>query len=240
MVHRDGQRVRYTAIVPARAGSKRLPNKNVMPLAGKPLLLWTLEACVQTPQIDRVILSTDSREYWALAKEGLLSPKLALDYRSAEEAGDQVKIFDYLKGSAAKIFADTEGSFILALPTVPLRRSGHIVEAIELYESAGQPIFSATTYGFPISFAFTIDDDGDWQPVFENSPMLTGNTRSQNQKATYRPNGAIYIRPIKDLSRPDLLTLYQDARAYLMEPRHSIDIDSEFDFLVASASLSSD
>nr|NIO43200.1 hypothetical protein [Burkholderiales bacterium] len=64
MVHRDGQRVRYTAIVPARAGSKRLPNKNVMPLAGKPLLLWTLEACVQTPQIDRVILSTDSREYW--------------------------------------------------------------------------------------------------------------------------------------------------------------------------------
>lgn len=227
----------YTAIVPARAGSKRLPNKNIKPLAGKPLLLWTLEACVQVEQIDRVILSTDSIDYWDLARESLSSSKLELDQRSADEAGDQVKIFDYLKNSAGKIFGDVQDNFILALPTVPLRRSAHIVEAIELFEACGQPVFSATTYNFPVSFAFTIDENQAWQPLFEDSPMLTGNTRSQNQKPAYRPNGAIYIRPMADLTRPDLVTLYQGAKPYLMEPRDSVDIDSELDFAVAAALL---
>lgn len=227
----------YTAIVPARAGSKRLPNKNIKPLAGKPLLLWTLEACVQVEQIDKVILSTDSTDYWDLARKSLSSSKLQLDQRSPDEAGDQVKIFDYLKNSAGKIFGDVQGNFILALPTVPLRRSAHIVEAIELFEACGQPVFSATTYNFPVSFAFTIDGNQAWQPLFEDSPMLTGNTRSQNQKPAYRPNGAIYIRPIADLGRPGLKTLYQGARPYLMEPRDSVDIDSELDFAVAAALL---
>ena len=227
----------YTAIVPACAGTKRLPNKNIRPLAGKPLLLWTLEACIRTERIDKAILSTDSMDYWRLANEALLSPKLALDYRSQDEAGDNVKIFDYLKGSPEKIFGHTQGSFILALPTVPLRTSAHINKAIDLYEKFQQPVFSATTYSFPVSFAFTIDEQGEWEPVFSDSPMLTGNTRSQNQNPTYRPNGAIYIRPVTDLARSDLVTVYQDARPYLMEPRDSIDIDSELDFSMASALL---
>lgn len=227
----------YTAIVPARAGSKRLPNKNIRALAGKPLLLWSLDACLQVEQIDKVILSTDSLDYWNLARESLSSSKLELDYRSPGEAGDQVKIFDYLKNSVEKIFGEVQGNFILALPTVPLRRSVHIVEAIELFEVSGQPVFSATTYNFPVSFAFTIDEKKAWQPLFEDSPMVTGNTRSQNQKLAYRPNGAIYIRPIADLTRPELTTLYQGARPYLMEPRDSVDIDNDLDFAVAAALL---
>jgi CMP-N-acetylneuraminic acid synthetase len=86
-----------TAFVPARSGSKRLPNKNVRELAGKPLVLWTLEACMHSEHIDEVIFSTDSNEYWELAKNHFNSTKLTLDDRSEDEAGDKVKIFDYLK-----------------------------------------------------------------------------------------------------------------------------------------------
>ena len=50
------------AIVPARAGSKRLPGKNLRLLHGKPLICWTLEAALQAQGIDRVIVSTDSAE----------------------------------------------------------------------------------------------------------------------------------------------------------------------------------
>jgi len=228
----------YTAIVPARAGSKRLPHKNIKLLAGKPLLVWTLEACVEARKIDDVILSTDSMEYWKIAREYVCSDKLILDYRdSEEEAGDTVKIFDYLKDKRAKIFGDRTGAFVLALPTVPLRRSTHVDEAISHFELCGVPVFSATTYGFPISFAFRVNNNGTWAPIFEDSPMVTGNTRSQNQKESYHPNGAIYVRSIDDLARPGLISLYDGAEAHVMDRAVSIDIDNEIDFKIAMALL---
>ena len=227
----------YVAIVPARSGSKRLPHKNIKSLGGKPLLVWSLEACVKVAKIDTVILSTDSMKYWSLAKESLQSDKLVLDYRDPEEAGDNVKIFDYLKGKRTKIFGERDGAFILALPTVPLRRSTHIDEAITQFEKELIPVFSATTYGFPISFAFHMGKEYRWTPVFENSPMVTGNTRSQNQKEAYHPNGAIYVRTISDLAKSGLMTLYQGAEPYLMERSASVDIDNDTDFLLAEALL---
>ena len=227
--------MKYTAIVPARSGSKRLPNKNIKELAGKPLLVWTLEACIEVEKIDKVILSTDSMEYWEIAKKYIQSDKLVLDFRGANEAGDTVKIFDYLKDKHTKIFSDVSGAFILALPTVPLRRSAQIEEAITLFETKKSPVFSATSYGFPISFAFHIEKNGDWSSVLDDSPMETGNTRSQNQVEAYHPNGAIYVRNICELSQPDLKTLYQDAKPYLMERINSVDIDCEIDFFMAES-----
>lgn len=227
----------YVAIVPARSGSKRLPHKNIKPLGGKPLIVWSLEACVQVAKIDTVILSTDSMEYWDIAKDHVRSDKLVLDYRDPEEAGDTVKIFDYLKEKQTKIFGDRTGAFILALPTVPLRKSSHIEEAISLFEKEWAPVFSATTYGFPISFAFQMNEVGGWSPIFDDSPMITGNTRSQNQKEAYHPNGAIYVRTIDDLANPELMTLYQGAEPYFMDSSVSIDIDNDIDFLQAEALL---
>lgn len=227
----------YTAVVPARSGSKRLPHKNIKLLGEKPLLVWTLEACIQAERVDEVVLSTDSMEYWEIAKKYLSSDKLSLDFREPDEAGDTVKIFDYLKGKRSKIFEDRAGAFILALPTVPLRRAKHVDEAIALHEASGKPVFSATNYGFPTSFAFRMPSSSTWEPVFPDSPMVTGNTRSQNQQETYHPNGAIYVRSIEDLAQSDLMTLYADAVPYLMSRTDSVDIDSEVDFKMAAALL---
>ena len=227
----------YTAVVPARSGSKRLPHKNVKVLGGKPLLVWTLEACIQAEHVDEVILSTDSMEYWETARKYLKSEKLSLDFREPDEAGDTVKIFDYLKDKRTKLFGDRSGAFILALPTVPLRRSKHVNEAIILFESSGKPVFSATSYGFPISFSFRMQQPNVWDPVFPDSPMLSGNTRSQNQQEAFHPNGAIYVRAIDDLVQSDLKTLYEDAVPYLMSREESVDIDAEIDFKIATALL---
>lgn len=225
----------YTAFVPARSGSKRFPHKNIKLLDGKPLLVWTLEACVNAAGVDEVIFSTDSMEYWNIVRLNIDSKKIILDFRSSEESGDTVKIFDYLKTKREKIFESRKGAFIVALPTVPLRTSSHIEEAIALYEKSGKPIFSATTYGFPISFSFRLTDVGGWAPVFCDNPMVTGNTRSQDQQEAYRPNGAIYIRSIADLSDTALLSFYSDAQPYLMSRNDSIDIDTEFDFKIVSS-----
>lgn len=227
----------YTAIVPARSGSKRLPGKNVRLLGDKPLLIWSLEACVQSQSVERVILSTDSQEYWDLARKYIDSEKLVLDLRTGDEAGDNVKIFDYLKNSAQKIFPSQEGNFILCLPTMPLRTASHIEDAILLAEKNGKPVFSAVEYDFSTSFAFSLEADGAWKPSFRDSPMLTGNTRSQDQVQTYHPNGAIYIRSISDLADAELTTLYQGALPYIMDRAVSVDIDTLEDFRLAEITL---
>jgi CMP-N-acetylneuraminic acid synthetase len=227
------------AFVPARSGSKRVPGKNVKPLAGKPLVLWTLEAFARARSVDRVIFSTDSEAYWDLARAHLGEEKLVLDYRTPDEAGDKVKIFDYLRAAHGKIFAATDDVFVMGLPTVPFRNATHVDEAVALFRSHGQPVFSATEYGFPISFAFYIDDHGGWQSVAPANPMETGNTRSQDQRTAYHPNGAIYVRRTADLGSPGLKTLYDDARPYLMNRLASVDIDNEADFAVATAMVQS-
>ncbi len=230
--------MKYTAFVPARSGSKRLPGKNIKLLAGKPLVVWTLEAFINSSKVGEVIFSTDSMDYWQIVKEYIKSDKLILDFRSSEESGDSVKIFDYLKNENKKIFDNRDGVFILALPTVPLRTTAHINEAIDLYETLGKPVFSAVQYGFSISFAFT-QSDNNWQAIFDNSPMITGNTRSQDQAEIYHPNGAIYLRPINDLRLNVLTTLYEGAIPYIMSDIDSVDIDNEIDFILAAAVIKS-
>ena len=229
----------YVAFVPARSGSKRLPGKNVKVLAGKPLVAWTLDACARSERIGRVVFSTDSEEYWDIARAHVKSEKLVLDFRSASEAGDNVKIFDYLKSNHQKLFPAQGDCFVLALPTVPFRSHRHIDEAIALFEQHRQPVFSATSYGFAISFAFYVDEQGDWQPAFPDGAMVTGNTRSQDQRAAYHPNGAVYVRRVEDLGQPDLRTLYQGARPYLMDRDLSLDIDNEIDFTIAETLVKS-
>lgn len=229
----------YVAFVPARSGSKRVPGKNIKLLADKPLVVHTLEAFIYADKVDKVIFSTDSEGYWELVQSYIQSDKLVLDFRSHDNAGDKVKIFDYLKNNYKNIFDSNNDIFLMGLPTVPLRNYHHVNEAISLFEKKGKAIFSATEYGFPITFAFNLNDDESWEPVSENSPMLTGNTRSQDQKTVYHPNGAIYVRQVVDLADPDLLTLYHGAVPYLMDRADSVDIDNEIDFLIAEAILHS-
>jgi CMP-N,N'-diacetyllegionaminic acid synthase len=156
-----------------------------------------------------------------------------LDLRTREEAGDNIKIFDYLKNEVNKLFTNSQGAFLLALPTMPLRTSRHINEAFELFKSTGKAVFSAVEYDFSTTFAFSISDNNTWSPLFENSPMVTGNTRCQDQKLAYHPNGAIYIRMIDDLRRKKLPTLYTDAITYIMNRNESVDIDTINDFKIA-------
>ncbi len=59
--------MRAVAVIPARGGSKRLPRKNVQPLFGKPLIVWSIEACLEAKEVDGVYVSSDDREILELA-----------------------------------------------------------------------------------------------------------------------------------------------------------------------------
>jgi CMP-N-acetylneuraminic acid synthetase len=226
-----------TAFVPARSGSKRLKNKNIKMLGGKPLVVWTLEACIGAKNVDNVIFSTDSKEYWDEVSTFIQSDKLSLSLRTSDEAGDKVKIFDYLQQNIDNIFDNNTDRFLLALPTMPLRTSQHIEQAIELANDNECGVFSAVEYDAPVSFAFSVNKENSWSPLLDSSPMVTGNTRSQDQVCYYHPNGAIYIKSLKDMRNQATRTFYQGSLPFLMKKSESVDIDTEFDFYLAERLL---
>lgn len=224
--------MRFTAIIPARSGSKRVPNKNFRPLAGKPLMAWTIGACLGSHHISRVVISTDSEEYFKNIMIEFEDDRLELDLRTPEDAGDEVKIFDYIHTNRKRLFSAADEAFVLALPTSPFRGTHEIDTAIGKFLELDKPLFSVSPYDFPIQFALRRTLSG-WSPFLKDSPLENGNTRSQDQEEYFHPNGALYIRRVADLNNID--SFFQNAIPYELDRFASFDIDTEDDFRLAEA-----
>ena len=225
-----------TFIVPARSGSQRLPNKNILPLNGRPLIFHTIDSLLNHELIDRVIFTSDSRDYCQLVKNEY-GNKVTLLLRPKATATNTTKVVEELR----RIIKEHNSLFSskwfgLALPTAPLRNYDTVFRCLEYFKKVEEPIFSCNAYDFPIQFAFTFNPkskDINWDPVSIESPMITGNTRSQDIKKTYRPNGALYINSIDNFIKAK--TLYENALAYEISADESIDIDNEIDFKIAES-----
>ncbi len=124
----------FLAIIPARGGSKRLPRKNVMNLAGKPLIAWTIEAALNSTYIDEVMVSTDDREIAEIAQQYGASVPF---FRPTELATDLTSTFDAIKHTL-DFYAEMGEKYdfsVLLQPTSPLRESRHIDNAINLLKT---------------------------------------------------------------------------------------------------------
>ncbi len=123
------------ALIPARAGSKRVPGKNIRPLQGHPLLAYTIAPAVQSGIFDAVIVSTDSEEVAAIARHyGAEVPLL----RPASMAGDtspDIEWVEYTLG-ALRERGRLPDAFSLLRPTSPFRTPDTIRRAWETFRSA--------------------------------------------------------------------------------------------------------
>ncbi|MSR85681.1 acylneuraminate cytidylyltransferase family protein [Candidatus Uhrbacteria bacterium] len=126
------QTFKVMALILARGGSKRLPKKNIKPLAGKPLISYSIEAVKASKYVDRVILSTDDPDAMAIARDQGVEVPFT---RPAELAGDTVTDFPVFEHALAWL-KEHEGytpDIVVQLrPTSPLRATKHIDDAIEL------------------------------------------------------------------------------------------------------------
>lgn len=214
------------AVVPARSGSKRLKNKNMRLLNGRPLLFYTIDSLIGHDEIREIIFTTDSRDYIdAVNLE--YGNRVRVEQRPETYASDATKVKDEVERLEAAGVLDTEW-FMLCLPTSPLRDFKIVKEVLDSWKSDGRARFTACAYDFPTQFAFDIDLKGDWKSNDPQSPMITGNTRSQDIPVRYRPNGALYLQRTETLQINK--TFYVDARPVLMSSVDSIDVDSELDF----------
>ncbi|MBN2788507.1 MAG: acylneuraminate cytidylyltransferase family protein [Paludibacteraceae bacterium] len=213
----------FLAVIPARGGSKRLPRKNVLDLAGKPLIAWTIEAAKQSKYIDHFVVSTDDQEITDVSKkfgaEVLTRPgELATDAASSVDVvlhavNAQHKQYDYV---------------ILLQPTSPLRTSQHIDEAIELlFEKNANAVISVCETEHSPLWANTLPEDGSMDNFIREEVK---GKRSQDLPTYYRLNGSIYICNIERLYKENNLITERDVFSYKMDRRSSIDIDQRVDF----------
>lgn len=217
----------FLAIIPARGGSKRLPRKNILDLAGKPLIAWSIEAGLKSKYADKTIVTSDDDEILGIAKklraDNIKRPdKLASDtattFDAIKHTIDNVKQYDYI---------------ILLQPTSPLRNEKHIDEAIELLESKNaDAVIGVCEMDHSPLWSNILPHDGSMSDFLRDEVL---NKRSQDLEKYYRINGAIYICKTERLLEEKSFFLKNNIFAYKMDRKSSIDIDEEFDFEIAAA-----
>ena len=124
--------VEILAIVPARGGSKGIPKKNLYPLAGKPLIVWTIEAALATKAITRVIVVTDSEEIAAVAREAGADIPFMEPAELATDTSSDLSFFEYTLAELKKREGYEPDLVVHLWPTSPYRDPSHIDEAIRL------------------------------------------------------------------------------------------------------------
>lgn len=222
---------RLLAIIPARGGSKRLPGKNILDLAGKPLIAWTIEAAKKSKYIDRVVVSTDDDQISEISKKyGADIPFL----RPVELSTDKASSIDVVTHTV--IFLEDKNDVydfvVLLQPTSPMRDSQHIDEAISFMNSQhADSIVSVCEVDHSPLWCSTLPEDMSMCHFLSDSIK---NSRSQDLPMYYRVNGAIYICKKSRLMDENTLFFKNNVFAYLMDKESSVDIDDKMNFDFAS------
>jgi len=219
----------YLALVTARAGSKRLPDKNIADLGGRPLLAWSVQAGLDCPEVASVIVSTDSTVYQAIARAaGARCPSLRRPASAADNASSASVVHEVLDDLGAEV--EHYAGIVLLQPTSPLRTAADISGAIALHQTSGAPaVVSVCEAECPPPWIGKIGPDllmDDFVP-----PQYRG-LRSQDLGTYHRLNGAIYVISIEAF-RAENGFMPKGTRAYVMPRSHSIDIDTAFDLQLA-------
>jgi N-acylneuraminate cytidylyltransferase/CMP-N,N'-diacetyllegionaminic acid synthase len=220
----------------ARGGSKSLPNKNLMPLNGRPLIYYTIKAVQESGCFDRFVLTTDSGEIARVAKDlGVEVPFM----RPRELARDDSLGVDVIV-HALKWIEANDGKYDYVqyiFPTAPLRTADDIRKGVEiLLEKDADMVISVCEADHPRQWYNALPEDNSLRGFIK--PEYFGKNRQDFPKA-YRVNGSIYI------GRWEIFYhrknwFEQNTYAYIMPRERSIDIDSAIDLKLAELLMRGD
>ena len=210
-------------VITARGGSKRVPHKNVLPLGGKPLLAWTIQAALETKISQRIIVSTDNEDISAIARKWgaevpfIRSEELSNDKASSEDV--VMNALDWLKEQGETI----PECLLLLQPTSPFRSPQDIEAAVSMFqEKKAEAVISVSEDPFPMTWLVQLGADG----------LITRIAGGDRSTQTYRLNGAIYV-----ISTPCFMVersfALRKSFAYVMPSDRSLDIDTKWDFHLA-------
>lgn len=192
-------------ITPARGGSRGIPRKNIRPLAGKPLLAWTIEAALESKRLDRYVVSTEDPEIAEVARRW----GAEMLERPAELATDEATTLAVLQHALARIPAQT---LVLLQATSPVREPGLIDRCIERFLESGADSLAT---GF----------------FCKHTEYGKSDLRRQEIPGFFYDDGNVYVIQADLIRRGDRFG--KRIERVLLDPAQSVEIDSEFDFWLA-------
>lgn len=220
------------AVIPARSGSKGLPDKNIKLLAGKPLLSYSIEAALKANIFDTVMVSTDSERYAEIAKKyGAEVPFLRSEETASDVASTRDCIIEVL--DKYKTLGKRFDKVMILQPTSPLRTYENIIYSNELYTKRGAKTVISVC---------KMEHSPLWCNVLPPSLSMEGFIPKKNDQMRqsldtyYRINGAIYLHEVNYYMSHEYF-YDKNCIAYVMDPQISIDIDTEWDFANAEMIL---
>lgn len=216
------------AIIPARSGSKGLPDKNIRLLNGKPLLAYAIEAARVSGVFDEIMVSTDSSKYAEVAqKYGAEVPFIRSDKNADDNADSWSVVREVLEEYEKK--GRQFSNFCLLQPTSPLRVGEDIKGAYEcFYKRNATAVVSVCECEHSPLWCNVLDENMDMSNFISKDAGI----QRQKLKKFYRINGAIYISDVKEFKKDSFL-YKKGCYAYVMSSERSVDIDSLLDFKLA-------
>ncbi len=219
------------AIIPARSGSKRLPNKNIKELGGKPLIAWSILSALKTDIFDEIMVNTDDQIIAGIAKEYGASIPFLRDTNLATDTASSLDVvlqtIEYYKKENQEF-----DIIILLQPTSPLRDSHDIINAMDTFiDNKAASVLSVCEVDHPIQWCNTLNHTLSMNNFIKAEHK---DCRSQDLEVNYRLNGAIYVWDAKELIL-QRETILKPSFASIMNGNHSIDIDEEIDFVIAKS-----
>jgi CMP-N-acetylneuraminic acid synthetase len=234
-----GNSLRVLAVVPARGGSKGIPRKNLRLLGGKPLVAHAVEAGCAARLVSRVLCSTDDAQIAEAARKAgaevrFLRPReLALD--SSEDWPVFVHVLDWLRSNEA-----WEPELIVNLrPTSPLRRPGHVDEAIRLLLETGADSVKAVCLARQHPHKMWLRQaDGSIEPYLRTPFRLQRgpDVPRAELEDVYWQNGVVDVTR-REVILEQRVMIGPRVAGLVTDPSDSIDIDTELDLALAELLL---
>ncbi|HUX83942.1 MAG TPA: acylneuraminate cytidylyltransferase family protein [Chitinophagaceae bacterium] len=216
-------------IIPARGGSKGIPGKNIKPLAGIPLLHYSISYARQFAGDDHICLTTDSETIIRSAREiGLEVPFI----RPAQLATDHTGSYPVIR-HALQNFPKNHRQFdpiVLLQPTSPFRLKKHLEEALSLYEPGVDMVASVMeSPANPYFNLYEEDPEGSLRISKGEGPYAS----RQSAPRVYQFNGSLYLINPASLGAHDSFSQFRMVRKFVMDRTFSVDLDTPEDWKFA-------
>jgi len=208
-------------VIPARGGSKRIPQKNIRDFCGKPILAYSIEAALASSCFDKVIVSTDDEEIASIAKKyGAEVPFL----RPEELSDDYTGTNEVIKHAIEWYQNNNESiSFVCCIyATAPFVESKYIKEGYEKIISSNKSFaFTVTSFPFPIQRAIRINNNNEVEAIWPENTLK----RSQDLEDAYHDAGQFYWGRSESFVNDEVI--FSTASVAVLLPRHLVqDIDT--------------
>lgn len=236
---KSGVKKKILGVVPARGGSKRVPNKNVREVGGKPLIAYTIEQTKQSEMLKRTIVSTEDDEIKEVTKK--YGGEVPFN-RPNELASDTATSDDVILHALNWFDQNDETFDIVAMiqTTTPFRTSDDIDSALrKLIESDADSVISVSEFDVPPVWAVKQDENDHLNSHFKAGYLWADEIpRSQDTPTLYHPNGAIFAAHVKEFYEQQSFYT-NNTLGYNMPRSRSLDIDEPFDLEMAQALMNS-